>query len=172
MIPGDGVRLVPFNRAHMASTRAWSNDPEIARLMDRARPVSEPEHDAWFESVLSRRDCVYFAIEDADTLRHVGNVWLWGIDERHRKAEMRVMLGEGDARGRGLGHQAINLLCRYGFERLNLHRIYAYVLAINPQGRGAFEKAGFVLEGTLREDRWAGDRFIDVYLLARLAPGR
>jgi RimJ/RimL family protein N-acetyltransferase len=140
--------------------------------MDRARPVSEPEHDAWFESVLRRQDCIYFAIEDAGSSRHVGNVWLWDIDERHRKAEIRIVLGEASARGRGCGREAIDLLCRYGFERLNLHRIYAYVLALNPAGRRAFEKAGFALEGTLREERWAGDRFIDVHLLARLAPGR
>lgn len=172
MIGGDGLRLVPFDRAHMANTRAWSNDPEIARLMDRARPVSEPEHEAWFESVLSRRDCLYFAIEEVGSARHVGNVWFWAIDERHRKAEVRVVLGEATARGCGRGQQAIDLLCRYGFERLNLHRVYAYVLAVNPRGRRAFEKAGFTLEGTLRQDRWADDRFIDVHLLARLAPGR
>ena len=27
---------------------------------------------------------------------------------------------------------------------------------------------GFSLEGTLRDDRWAADRFIDSYLLARV----
>jgi RimJ/RimL family protein N-acetyltransferase len=59
-------------------------------------------------------------------------------------------------------------MCAYAFERLNLHRVYAYVLAINPRARRAFEKAGFALEGTLREDRWAGDAYTDVYLLGRL----
>lgn len=168
MIGSAHVSLVPFDRAHMARTRAWANDAEIARLMDRARPVSEPEHEAWFESILGRDDCVYFAVEQADDPRHVGNVWLWAIDPRHRKAELRVVIGEPSARGRGVGHAAIDLMCRYGFERLNLHRIYAFVLAINPGARRAFEKAGFVLEGTLHEDRWAGDRFTDVYLLARV----
>jgi RimJ/RimL family protein N-acetyltransferase len=143
----------------------------MARLMDRARPVSEPEHVAWFEAVLSRPDCAFFAIEDIAASRHVGNVWLWAIDERHHKAELRVVIGEEGARGRGVGREAIDLLCRYGFERLNLHRIYAYVLDLNPRGRRAFEHAGFVVEGTLREDRWAGDRYIDVHLMGRLAPG-
>lgn len=163
-----GVTLVPLDRAHLARTRAWANDPEIARLMDRARPVSEPEHEAWFEAIRGREDCVYFAVEQEGEPRHVGNVWLWAIDLRHRKAELRIVIGDPAARGRGVGAEAIERLCRYGFDRLNLHRIYAYVLAINPGGRRAFEKAGFALEGTLREDRWAGDRFTDVYLLGRL----
>ena len=168
MIRGRSVNLVALDRAHMARTRAWANDPEIARLMDRARPVSEPEHEAWFQSILTRDDCVYFAVEQAEGGAHVGNVWLWAIDGRHHKAELRVVIGDSAARGHGTGTEAIELLCRYGFERLNLHRVYAYVLAINPAARRAFERAGFALEGTLRDDRWTGDRYTDTFLLARL----
>lgn len=164
------VRLVPLDRVHMARTRTWANDPELSRLMDRARPVSEPEHEAWFETLQGRTDCAYFAVEQPEEPHHVGNVWLWAIDERHRKAELRIVIGEPTARGRGLGRQAIDLLCRHGFERLHLHRVYAYVLSVNPGARRAFEQAGFSLEGVLREDRWLGDdRYADAYLLARLA---
>jgi RimJ/RimL family protein N-acetyltransferase len=165
-----GVQLVRLDRVHLARTRDWTNDPALARLMDRPRPVSEPEHEAWFESIAARTDCAYFAVEQAEEPAHVGNVWLWAIDERHRKAEVRVVIGDAAARGRGLGHQAIDLLCRHGFERLGLHRVYAYVLDINPGARRAFEKAGFSLEGVLREDRRVGDQYANVYLLARLAP--
>lgn len=163
------ITLVPLGRAHLPRTRAWANDPELMRLMDRASPVSEAEHEAWFESIARRDDCAYFAVEAADGSGHVGNVWLWAIDARHRKAELRVVLGEVSARGQGLGAEAIDLLCRHGFERLNLHRIYAYVLAINPAALRAFERAGFAREGTLTDDRWTGDRFADSYLLARLS---
>lgn len=168
MIRGHHVSLVPLDRVHKERTRAWANDPEIARLMDRARPVSEAEHDAFFDAIAQRDDCVFFGIQLADGGAHVGNVWLWGIDPRHRKAELRVVVGEAAARGRGAGTEAIDLLCRYGFDRLNLHRIYAYVLSTNPAGKRAFEAAGFVAEGVLREDRWADGRFVDTHLLARL----
>jgi RimJ/RimL family protein N-acetyltransferase len=165
---GARVTLVPLERVHLDRTRAWANDPELARLMDRARPVTESEHEAWFESIGRRDDCRYFAIETADAGAHIGNVWLWAIDTRHRKAELRIVVGAAEARGAGAGSEAIELLCRYGFDHLNLHRIYAYVLAINPPARRAFERAGFTLEGTLRDDRWTGDGFTDAYLLARL----
>jgi RimJ/RimL family protein N-acetyltransferase len=162
------VRLVPLDRLHLARTREWANDPHLMRLMDRQRPVSAAEHDAWFGSVVSGDDCAYFAIETVGEGAHVGNVWLWAIDRRHRKAELRVVIGDAAARGRGMGAEAIDRLCRHGFDELGLHRIYAYVLSINPAARRAFERAGFALEGTLRDDRWAGDKFVDTYLLARL----
>jgi len=160
------LSLVPLGPAHLARTRAWANDPELMRLMDRAALVSEAEHESWFEALGRRTDCTYFAVEIG--ARHVGNVWLAAIDTRHRKAELRIVIGESDARGRRVGVEAIDALCRRAFDELGLHRIYAYVLAINPRAQRAFELAGFALEGTLRDDRWTGERFVDAYLLARL----
>jgi len=162
------VRLVPLDRPHLDRTREWANDPRLMGLMDRQHPVSVAEHEVWFASVVQGGDCVYFAIETVDDHVHVGNAWLWDIDRRHRKAELRVVIGNEAARGRGMGAEAIDRLCRHGFEQLGLHRIYAYVLSINPAARRAFERAGFELEGTLREDRWAVDRFVDSYVFGRI----
>jgi RimJ/RimL family protein N-acetyltransferase len=170
MTSAAGVRLVPLTLSHASRTRAWANDVVVSRLMNRARPVSESEHQQWFGSILNRTDCLFFAVELMDEARHIGNVWLWDIDTRHRKAELRIVIGEASVRNRGLGSQAIDLICRHGFDNLGLHRVYAYVLSINPGGRRAFERAGFVLEGTLRDDRWADDQFVDANVLARLAP--
>lgn len=164
--PAD-VTLVPLDQTHLALTRAWANDAELARLMDRARPVAEDEHRAWFAGLQGREDCRYFAVVERGV--HVGNVWLWGIDTRHQKAEIRIVIGDAGARGRGVGTRAIDLVSRYAFEQLGLHRVYAYVLALNPRARRAFEKAGFSLEGTLRDDRSVGDEYVDSYLLSRLA---
>ena len=164
----DDVRLVPLGREHLARTREWTNDSDLMRLMDRSRIVSEIEHEAWFASIATRDDCEYFAIEQAGEPRHVGNVWLWAIDARHCKAELRIVVGEPSARGRGVGHLAIDHLCRHAFDQLALHRIYAYVLAINPGAKRAFEKAGFVVEGRLKDDRSTASGFVDSWLLARV----
>jgi RimJ/RimL family protein N-acetyltransferase len=159
------VALVKFDRQHLAQTRQWTNDPELARLLDRRHRVAEDEHERWFASLASRHDTVFFAIEDAG--RHIGNVWLANIDPRHRKAEVRIVLAP-DAVNRGCGSRAIDLLARRAFDQMSLHRLYAFVLAFNPRGRRAFEKAGFSLEGTLRDDRFDGERFADAFLLGRI----
>ena len=125
------------------------------------------EHQQWFASIHARTDCVYFAIETSDG-EHIGNIWLYNIDSRHRKAELRVIIGNLAKAGRGFGTEAIQLLTKYAFERLNLHKVYAYVLGINPRARRSFEKAGFEVEGTLRQDRWVNDAYTDVYLLGSI----
>lgn len=163
---GNNVTLRPFDRRHAEQTRVWVNDPALACLLDRSRPVSDADHDQWFASITGRDDCVFFAIETNG--EHAGNVWLWGIDARHRKAEVRILIGPNEHHGKGLGSTSIALIADYARDRLNLHRLYAYVLSINPRARRAFEKAGFALEGILRQDRWVGDRFADVFLLGRM----
>jgi RimJ/RimL family protein N-acetyltransferase len=162
------VQLADFDRRHMASTLEWMNDAELMRLLGRARPIGEEEHRRWFEGLAGRRDCRYFAVETLDGARHVGNVWLWDIDGRHRRAEVRVVVGRPEATDRGIGTEAIVLIARHAFDTLTLHRVYAYVLAINPRARRAFEKAGFRTEGLLRGDRWTGDEYVDVHVLGRL----
>jgi diamine N-acetyltransferase len=167
VIANGKVTLTALTRRHLDATRAWANDPHLARLLDRAWPVSEMEHEEWFAGLRQHTDRVYFAIEEGQGT-HIGNIWLWDIDARHRKAELRIVIGESTAAGRGLGSDCIDLMCRYAFDRLNLRRIVAFVLSTNPRARRAFEKAGFELEGTLKQDRWTGDVYSDVYLLGRL----
>ena len=115
-----------------------------------------------------REDRVYFAIETRGGARYIGHAWLWGIDPFNRKAELRIFIGESDCLEKGIGTEAICLLCRYGFKEMKLHRIYAYVHATNSRARRAFEKAGFKIEGLLRDDRRVGRQFINVCLLGKL----
>ena len=168
ILHGDSVTLRPFDRRHADSARHWANDLEMARLLDRARPITDAEHERWYASLQGRSDCVYFAIETRPAQEHVGNIWLWDIDPRHRKAEVRVVIGAAAGQGRGLGTEAVRLLADFARERLNLRRLYAFVLGINPRACRAFEKAGFTLEGTLRQDRWTGAEYADVFVLGRL----
>jgi RimJ/RimL family protein N-acetyltransferase len=160
-----GVVLAAFDKRHLAQTLRWTNDPELARLMDRPRRIDEDEHARWFDSLPSRSDTVYFAIEEDG--QHVGNVWLAAVDRRHRKAEVRIVLGS-TAANRGCGTRAIELIADHAFTTMGLNRVYAFVLAFNPRARRAFEKAQFVLEGTLREDRFNGAEFVDTFVLGRL----
>ncbi len=166
MIAGSSITLRPLDRLHLQRTREWANDYELARLLDRAWPISDQEHEQWFLGLAGRKDCLYFAVETNVEHEHVGNIWLWDLDWRHRKAELRILLGENSAQGRGLGTQAIALLTSYAFERLNLHKIYAYTLGTNPRARRAFLKARYYEEAILKRDRWVGDHYADVHRLA------
>ena len=163
---GKRVCLCPLGRSHVTNTFEWANNSDLGRTMDRARPVSEFEHEEWFKRLVTRQDCMYWAIENLEGREHIGNVWLWDIDSGHRRAEVRVVLGR--SRGQGMGSEAIGLVTQHAFRRLNRHKLYADVLSVNPRGVRAFEQAGFVVEGVLKSDRWVDKLYVDVHLLERV----
>ena len=168
MTQGTTISLHPLAPRHLERTRDWANDPELMHFLNRTSYVTEAEHREWFARIAQQSDCIYFAIETSDEHQHIGNIWLWDIDRRHQRAEVRVVIGEKARLGRGFGTEAISLISDYAFSQLNLHKVYAYVLSINPRARAAFEKAGFAVEGVLRQDRWTGDGFADVFFLGKL----
>ena len=56
--------------------------------------------------------------------------------------------------GHGYATETVNLIMRFGFEKLKLHRIFAVVDPANVPTARVFEKNGFVREGHLREHKW------------------
>ena len=51
---GNRVRLCPLDRSHVTNTFEWVNNSDLGRTMDRARPVSEFEHEEWFKRLVTR----------------------------------------------------------------------------------------------------------------------
>lgn len=172
ILNGKLARLCRFEQRHLNRSRLWFNNQQLARLLGRTRKISKAENKEWFSGLHERKDCVHFAIETRGGEKYIGQAWLWAVDSFNRKAELRIFIGEGDCLEKGIGTEAIHLLCRYGFNRMKLHKIYAYVHATNSRARRAFEKAGFQAEGLLKEDRRIERQFVDVYLLGKLSDER
>lgn len=167
MLNCDEITLRPLASNHLEATREWMNDEKLMAFLGRTKLVDELEHIEWFKTVLSSQDCAFFAIEISSGT-HIGNVWLWNIDQLNRKAELRIVIGQFQSQNRGFGEKVIRTLCQYASKTLKLHKIYAYVLSTNPRARHCFKKAGFREEGVLRQDRWSDGQFIDVYFMGIL----
>jgi RimJ/RimL family protein N-acetyltransferase len=60
-------------------------------------------------------------------------------------------VGEKEYHSKGYGSEALYLLCRYGFDKLNLHSILLRHLSINTRGDKAYRKIGFREFGCYRE---------------------
>ena len=159
------VRLRPFGPDDAERYRAWVNDPEIGALIDRAGTVTEVEHRAWYRAVVASPTAAMFAVDRRADGKFIGLVWLYDIHPRHKRAEVRIVIGDRSAWGGGYGTDALRLLIRVAFGPLGLDKLWADVLATNPRGVGAFERAGFAREGLLRADRAHGAGRVDVVRL-------
>ncbi|GHO65205.1 N-acetyltransferase [Ktedonobacter sp. SOSP1-52] len=88
------------------------------------------------------------ALKQDNTL--IGVVGLKDINTLNQTAEFYIKI-DPSVQGRGYGTEATKLMIQYGFMELNLHRIQTQDMEENIGGWRADEKAGFQLEGTLRE---------------------
>jgi RimJ/RimL family protein N-acetyltransferase len=162
MYEGKLVRLRALEWQDAERYREWINDAGMATLVDRARPVTLAEHQRWYERLTHSDSVLMFAVDDKVTRRFIGCAWLNGIDRRHRRAEVRIVLGIRGKRGRGRGADAIRTLAAVAFNRMNLEKVYAEVLESNDRAVRAFEAAGFRREGLLRQDRWVDGKYQNV----------
>jgi len=171
MIESGRVILRALERSDLERWRSWVNDPEIAALVDRILPVTQPEHEDFFDrAVMRNTSAIWFAMVDPSTKEYIGNVWLWDIDSRHRRAEVRIIIGSRAHWGGGYGSEALRLVSDYAFAKVGLHKVYAFVLARNARALASFHKAGFKDEARLAEEIYADGRFDDVWRVYRLAP--
>jgi diamine N-acetyltransferase len=137
--------------------------------MDRALPATAEEHESYVRaSIANNRKAVWFGVELLGDGRLVGVIWLWDIDWRHRRAEVRVLIDPA-CHGKGLGHDAVRALGDYAFKTLGLHKIYAYVHARNGKSGRVFERSGFQSEALLKDEAFWDGRFGDVVRFARFA---
>ena len=97
----------------------------------------------------------------------VGSAFLFGFDSLARHAEAGIGLVP-EARGRGIGTAAITQLVEFGFVRCNLRRIHLQAIASNAGAIRSYEKAGFVVEGRLREHAWVRGAYEDIVLMGIL----
>ncbi len=84
------------------------------------------------------------------------------VDERNRHAELAIVIGEKDYWSKGYGSQMMHTLLEYGFEGLNLERLYLHVFSFNERAIKFYEKFNFKHEGTLRNMLYRDGKYHDL----------
>ena len=173
MIYGQRIRLRHIEREDLPHFVAWLNDPEVRYGLAMYLPLSQVEEEHWFENVQKReRDEQPLVIEvkSQDGWTMIGNSGFFNIDWRNRDAELGIVIGDKTYWNKGYGTEVMRLLLHHGFTTLNLHRIFLRVFAENPRAIRAYEKAGFVHEGRMRQAEFRDGKYLDVLFMSVLRP--
>ena len=173
MIYGKRIRLRHIEREDLPRFVAWLNDPEVRHGLAMYLPLSQVEEEQWFENVLKReRDeqPLVIEVEGQDGWTMIGNSGFFNIDWRNRSAELGIVIGDKAYWNKGYGTEVMRLLLHHGFTTLNLHRIFLRVFEGNPRAIRAYEKAGFVHEGRMRQAEFRDGKYLDVLLMSVLRP--
>ena len=136
------------------------SDRDVAlNTMNIPHPYPEGGAAEWIAKQDEKQDPddVRFAIDDGQL---VGTIGL-RVQRNFERAEMGYWIGK-PFWGRGYASEAAGAVIRYGFEELNLHRIYAGYFHRNEQSARVMIKNGMQYEGRLRQHVKKWDEFVDV----------
>jgi len=89
-----------------------------------------------------------------------------GEDVHRHTAEIGYWLGE-EFWGRGVMSEVVSAFVNYCFKEFSLNRISAHTYVSNPASARVLEKAGFVLEGRLRNHVVKDGKVLDSLLYAK-----
>jgi RimJ/RimL family protein N-acetyltransferase len=166
VLDGRAVRLRPPEPRDLERIFAWYNDPEIVAPFDRfsvdafeefARSVEAAPKDP--VSLAPR-----FVVETKVPEELVGVVGHYRPHPVLQFVDVWYVLGRREARGRGLGHEAVGLLVDHLFETEPVERLGATCDLENVPSARLLEGLGFRREGTLRSALFHHGRWHDVHV--------
>ncbi len=137
------MKLIPLDYVHLQRATELRNLPETLTHTRNPRIVTQADTEAWWVAAV-KQGASLFAVEDRDGYGMVGIAGLVNADWLNQSAEITLVCEPTD-----LELPALKLLLAYGFDRLNLHRIWAE--CYTPRRRLLVQDAGFSQEGTLRD---------------------
>ena len=169
-IDGHLVALRRPIQSDLPSVVRWYRDPEVARLTRyQTRQMTQAEVERFFDVRMLAPDALAYSIVELASGRLVGFTTFSALDGDNGSVMFHITIGERDAWGRGLGTEATQLMLQHAFERLGLHRVGLAVFSYNTRAIRAYEKAGFRVEGRLREAIQRQGEFFDEVQMGILA---
>lgn len=176
MIQGKRVTLRPWQRDDLPTLRRWHNDGAVMRFWGSRQPIvpeNRFEDDLAPGGRFTRFDQDGFFCICDETGRPIGRLDYEGTagdgGPRDRRAALGIFIGEVDAQNRGYGPEAIIVLLNWLFNHRGFHRVWLTVQANNPRAMRAYERIGFIHEGTYREHNFYDGAWHDERVYGLLA---
>lgn len=158
MIEGKLVDLVPFEDDFATYLETWMNEESWFRMRAWERREPHTEHDVkkFIENMEKSEHGALIGVQ-AKNGDPIGGVIFDHEWTRVRKADAMLFVGDSRYEGTDEVIDALLMLVRYCFETRNLHRLDVSILAFDELRLDAYQRVGFVHEGTLRQHvRWDG----------------
>jgi len=98
----------------------------------------------------------------------IGLIDLFDFDPQHKRAGVGIVILEEIARELGYGSEALEVLCNYAFNILDLKQLYANILESNTIGVHVFKKLGFKIIGVKEDWIFHAGQFKNEVLLQKV----
>ncbi len=162
------LNIQPFKNEDAYKIKELANDEVLSNILGLPYPYKLEHAQEW---ILTQPDVIAAGSEYPLKIVHkqwneiIGTVTL-RIYKKNNKGELGYWIGT-DYWGNGFATECVS---NFGFNELNLNKIYASVLSKNKASKKVLEKSGLQKEGTLKQNRFLLYKYedVDLYLYGLL----
>ncbi|TDT45495.1 diamine N-acetyltransferase [Maribacter spongiicola] len=144
-LKGEQIYLRALEQKDLDFLYALENDTDVWEVSGTVTPYSKDVLQLYLDN--AHRD-----IYDVKQLRLVicshehlaiGLIDVFDFEPNHKRAGIGIIILNENQRNKGVGAEAVTLLCNYLFEVLGLRQVYANILEENAPSLHLFKKLGF-----------------------------
>ncbi|MBR5336528.1 MAG: GNAT family N-acetyltransferase [Lachnospiraceae bacterium] len=163
MLKGKIVGLRAIERGDLDQLLKWRNQPEYRKFFREYRELNADNQKIWFESkVLSDEHTRMFSIVSLDDKELIGACGLCYIDWPNRCADFSIYIGKDDLYiDQVYAVDAARTMMKYGFDELNLHRLWAEIYETDEKKKEMFKTLGFEHEATHISTHWTEGQWVN-----------
>ena len=157
------IKLRKIEPSDLPFLYQWENDATMWADSDTHNPLSRHDLHQYIENTtgdIYRDGQLRLIIEESQlSTKVVGCIDLFDFDARNRKAAIGMYIAP-EARGKGVGKQAVQQLLDYAFDFLHLRMVYAIISVHNIACSHIYEQMGFTPSSPLANWTLEGDAIL------------
>lgn len=162
------IELDFFKREDFKILIDWMDTPELLQQWGGSGftfPLTEEQ----LEKYINLKNVIPYKVVNKEDGNIIGHISLCNIDKRNNSVRIgTVLVGDKDSRGKGIGEEMINEIMKIAFEEFKFHRVDLVVYDFNESAIRCYEKAGFKIEGLMKECRRFKDEYWSLFIMAIL----
>jgi RimJ/RimL family protein N-acetyltransferase len=167
LLQDDVIGLRAPEPADTEAYLAFRNDlGATGDLIGYIRGVPRHKVAEWIATVDNRAGVTLTTVDLSDS-RPVGYVNVSDIDAVSGTCRIGLAVFSPADRGKGYGRRIMDLMLGYCREWLNIRKVSLVVLADNKAAVALYEKCGFAVEGTLKDEYFLDGRYRSALIMAR-----
>jgi RimJ/RimL family protein N-acetyltransferase len=156
MIKGQKIGLRAVEKQDLPFLRDWRNIPEFRKHFREVRELSLIDQEEWLNHLQKTKHINYmFTIVDLETQKAIGAAGLLYINWIIRSADFSFYIGDENKYigNDGIAKESAKLLIDYGFNNLNLHKIWMELYEFDSKKIDFFtNEFNFKQDGLLRDN--------------------
>ncbi len=158
------IELKYFERTDFKQLIDWIDSPAFLLQWSGPAfkyPLTENQLEKYIENANNdQAETFVYKVIDQDSGKVIGHISLGRIDRENKSARIgKVLVGDQNVRGKGIGQQMMKEVLRIAFDELGLHRVTLGVFDFNKSAIACYEKIGFKKEGLLRDSSKYGNEY-------------